>query len=317
MSTPKPPPLPEGYRLPAEITQFTAVDVPSLAALLEVEAEFLADVATNAEESYHRFPLSKGNGRKRWIEAPSKKLKFIQKRILEILLYTRPAHPAAHGFVPNRSIVTNARPHVGKKWVVNFDIKDFFPSTKASKVLSILTAYPDFSNAEYGALLKIVCRGGALPQGAPTSPHLANLAMWDADIELWRYANQHQLAYTRYADDLTFSGTHIPSDLFPFLKEILKNYGYRLAPGKSKWLGQHKRQMVTGLVVNEKLNLPRPIRKRLRAIVHDIRTNGIDHALERSTMNMDQIVGRIAFQAMWDREVAHAQIMELADALGL
>ena len=94
MSTPKPPPLPEGYRLPAEITQFTAADVPSLAALLDVEAEFLADVATNAEESYHRFPLSKGNGRKRWIEAPSKKLKFIQKRILELKFLNHQKKPS-------------------------------------------------------------------------------------------------------------------------------------------------------------------------------------------------------------------------------
>ena len=200
---------------------------------------------------------------------------------------------------------------------VPFDLKDFFPSTKEAATLKILTQYRGYSSAEYGAMLRLVCRNGSLPQGAPTSPHLANLAMWDADVDLWRYAHEHQITYTRYADDLTFSGDILPENLLDFLKQVLTKNGYRLAPGKSKWLGQHKRQMVTGLVVNEKLNLPRPIRKRLRAIVHDIRTNGIDHALERSTMNLDQIVGRIAFQAMWDRETAQQQIFELADAIGL
>ena len=313
------PPPPSSDAVQSEATQasFAANEVHQLATALDIESAVLAKTASEATDCYHRFPLSKGNGRKRWIEAPSPELKFIQKRLLEKVLYQRPPHPAAHGFVPNRSIVTNARPHIGRKWVANFDIKDFFPSTKAGTVLTILEQYSGHSPTEHTAMLHLVCRNGCLPQGAPTSPHLANLAMWNADVALWRYSNQHNITYTRYADDLTFSGDVLPDSLFDFLKQVLADNQYRLAPGKSKWLGQHKRQMVTGLVVNEKLNLPRPIRKRLRAIVHDIKTNGIEQALERSTMNLNQIVGRIAFQAMWDRETAREQILELADAIGL
>jgi RNA-directed DNA polymerase len=312
-----PPPLPNNFKTPLEYSTFNEDELIHLSNVLDVKTSVLAEISSIAPTCYHRFPLSKGNGLYRWIEAPSPQLKSIQKKILTKLLYTRPAHPVAHGFVPNRSIVTNARPHIGKKWVANFDIKNFFPSTKTTTVLTTLAKYPGFNNAEYGALLQLVCRNGSLPQGAPTSPHLANLAMWEADVKLWGYAKDHTLTYTRYADDLTFSGEHIPDNLLDFLCETLQQSDYYLAPGKSKWLGRHKRQMVTGLVVNEKLNLPRPMRKKLRAIIHDIKIHGLDTALERSTLNLDQLIGQISFQAMWDHQTAKKQIIELAAAIGI
>ena len=98
--------------------------------ILQLPLEQLFELAEHAEGNYVRFPLDKGNGKKRWIEAPKKDLKHLQTQILHKVLYKKPPHPVAHGFVPNRSIVTNAKPHVGQNWVVNFDIKDFFPSTK-------------------------------------------------------------------------------------------------------------------------------------------------------------------------------------------
>ena len=141
--------------------------------------------------------------------------------------------------------------------------------------------------------------------------------MWEADTLLLKYATQNKLAYTRYADDLSFSGSKIPSELQETIANTILPLGYKLAYHKSKILGQHKRQMVTGLVVNEKLNLPRPLRKRLRAIIHDIKTNGFEAAMNRSQMDMDQLIGRISIQAMWDKDRAYSQIEELAKALGL
>ena len=277
----------------------------------------LEAISAKVDQYYYIFPISKGKTKKRWINAPRKELKHIQSQILHQILYQAPVHHVAHGFVPNRSIVTNARPHIGQKWVANFDIHSFFPSTKTTAVYNTIQRHFSFSEEKTTLITKLCTKAGELPQGAPTSPHIANLVMWDADTQLETYATDNALVYTRYADDLTFSGSDIPPSIRNDIAAIINKYGYSLAHHKSKILGQHKRQMVTGLVVNEKLNLPRPIRKRLRAIVHDIQSNGAQHALSRSTMNLEQIIGRIALQYMWDRDQAEAQLMELAYALQL
>ena len=283
--------------------------------ILELPLATLHDIAAQAQQSYIRFPIDKGNGKKRWIEAPKKELKMVQNRLLHRIFYQRPAHPVAHGFVPHRSIVSNAQPHVGKKWVVNFDLNNFFPSTKAPLVKEVLKRYQRFSDEELDIILQICCRNEALPQGAPTSPHLANLALWDFDMTLWKYCLDNQLQYTRYADDLTFSGPQVPKDLREQVVTELKKFGFRLAKGKSSYRGQHRRQIVTGLVVNEKINLPREKRKKLRAILHDIQQNGIQKALERSSLELDQLIGHISLQSMWDEEAAQKQMTELFDSL--
>lgn len=282
--------------------------------LTEIELE---DVLKNMEALYYVFPISKGGKRKRWISAPRKKLKDIQTAILFKLLYQQNVHHCAHGFVPRRSIVTNARPHLQQQWVANFDIHSFFPSTKESAIRKVFYRYFNLSEHFIDQLILLCTRNGELPQGAPTSPCIANLVMYDADCIIQDYAEENNLVYTRYADDLTLSGNVIPRSIQKDIQDILTPFGYELAHHKSKILGQHKRQMVTGLVVNEKINLPRPIRKQLRAIIHDIGKHGIEHALARSDFNMEQIIGRISLQAMWDKEAAHNQILELAQALDL
>ena len=284
---------------------------------LKLSVLHLEEYAQNIESWYYIFPISKGNQKKRWISAPKKELKHIQNVFLNGFLYKAKAHNCAHGFVPKRSIVTNARPHVQKKWVANFDIHSFFPSTKKTAIRATIQKRFNFSESLTSLLCNVLTLKGELPQGAPTSPHLANLVMWDADTKLEHFARENQLTYTRYADDLTFSGDRIPATIQQKIRDILAPFGYKLAYQKSKVLGQHKRQMVTGLVVNEKINLPRPLRKRLRAIIHDIKKNGVEHALHRSKLNFDQLLGHISLQHMWDPQQAEEQILELAEALQL
>ena len=245
-----------------------------IATLTRKSVEELQDLISNIQASYRIYRLSKGNGKFRIIKAPSDELKEIQNRLLHELFYTVMPHDVAHGFVPNRSILTNAEPHVGQRIVANFDITDFFPSTKQKMVKAVLKRHYNLSDADGKLVAGLCCLHGELPQGAPTSPHLANLAMWDADVRLLELSNEHNLNYTRYADDMTFSGEWTPEGLPKLVGQIIKDYGYRLAPHKIKFYGQHRRQMVTGLVVNQKINIPREIRKRLRAILHDMETNG-------------------------------------------
>ncbi len=286
--------------------------IDNLARILDVSPADLRAAADAAPASYQRYSLPKPDGRRRWITAPVSELKALQRRLLEKVLYTRPAHPAAHGFVPGRSIVTNARCHLRQRWIAGFDISGFFPGTRSEAVRRVLDGYPELAGAAGSLALRLVCLEDALPQGAPTSPHLANRVMIDCDVALSRGATREGLIYTRYADDLTFSGPSLPKDLTRQVRAVLAGAGYRLAERKTRRIGAHRCQMVTGLVVNDRLGLPRPLRRRLRAVLHDARTRGIDAALARSDdLSWDRLHGLLALQAMWDRRAARQALEEL------
>ena len=226
-------------------------------------------------------------------------LKRVQRRLLERFLYEARPHAAVHGFYPGRSILTNASSHAGKAWVLSCDLKDFFPSTKEPVVEAVLKCFHSFGDEARSAVLRLVCRRGALPQGAPTSPHLANLAFFDGDEELFELADEHGLAYTRYADDMTFSGDSLPADLEERIEKIVGQTGYRLAKGKTKRMGRHQCQKVTGLVVNDGVKLPRSQRRRLRAIRRDLDTKGLDVTLARSGYrSASELAGHLAFERM-------------------
>jgi len=289
----------------------TEIQPLNLSALTTHTAVELQDLVDNIQSCYHIYKISKGNGKFRVIKAPNDELKEIQNRLLREVFYTVMPHDVAHGFVPERSILSNAKPHVGHRMVANFDITDFFPSTKQKMVKAVLQRYYQMDQSTAVLVAGLCCLHGELPQGAPTSPHLANLAMWDADVRLLEMADEHNLNYTRYADDMTFSGGWTPDGLPKMVGQIIKEYGYRLAPHKIQFYGQHKRQMVTGLVVNEKINIPRKTRKRLRAILHDMEKNGVEQALERCTWNEDQIQGFFSLQMMWDKDNARLQMENL------
>lgn len=252
-----------------------------------------------AERSYHRYPQRSRKRRPRWIDAPKPLLKRTQRRLLEKFLYETPPHAAAHGFFPGRSILTNGREHTRKAWVLSLDLKNFFPSTKRSMVEAVLKRFYSFDAKAREAVLRLTCLRGALPQGAPTSPHLANLAFSDGDEELERLAKEHDLVYTRYADDLTLSGDSLPDDLEARIEETVATIGYRLAKEKTKRMGRHQCQKVTGLVVNDGVKLPRIQRRRLRAIRRDLKTKGADWALARSGYrSASELAGHLAFERM-------------------
>ncbi len=274
-------------------------DRDDLASLLGMNEDRLTQLAGEAEKLYVRFPLKTRRGRPRWIEAPKPFLKLVQRRLLDRLLYEVPPHSAAHGFYPELSIVTNAQTHVRSDWVISFDLKDFFPTTDMEKVRQVLSKYYALEGNTLDTILRLTCRGGSLPQGAPTSPHLANLAFFDGDEWLANLAKQHKLSYTRYADDMTFSGNGLPDGFEDLVGQIVRRTGYRLAGEKTKRMGRHQCQKVTGLVVNEGVRLPRNQRRRLRAIRRDIETKGIESALALGGFDsFCELKGHLAFERM-------------------
>lgn len=247
---------------------------------------------TEEPPHYTAFAVPKRSGGYRILYAPKPKLKAAQHWIRREILAKTFAEDPAHGFVSGRSIHTNAKPHAGKDIVVTLDIQNFFPSITYRRVRGI------FQSLGYGQEaaipLAMLCtvkpgekvrklvgqRHRMLPQGAPTSPALANLACRHLDARLAGLAAKFGCAYTRYADDLTFSGDaafeKTLKRFLPLLHRIVKAEGFNLKNGKTHFARRGARQEVTGLVVNDRPSVPRRYRRRLRAILHNARTTGLD-----------------------------------------
>lgn len=221
---------------------------------------------------YQKFVIPKRRpGEYRTIYAPNVELNGRLKEMLAKWYRYTPS-PFAHGFVPGRNIVTNAGPHVGKKIVISIDIKDFFPSIELNAFVDVMTKLEiDVDSDKLRLCFVPIGNEWVLPQGFPTSPHLSNLFLKDFDWRLARYIRRQysDADYTRYADDLTISAND--DNICTVIKVIecyLKHYGLSINRRKLKIMRRHRRQNVCGIVVNDKIHLPREYRKRLRAMKH-------------------------------------------------
>jgi retron-type reverse transcriptase len=248
------------------------------------------------DHHYQTHPLPKKSGGSRVVTVPDAPLKRLQRRILRNGFDEVFIHPSAHGFKRGCSILTNATPHVGKSCVVNVDVESFFPSTRYPLILKACSHLLDgrLSEGARHVVADICSYKGGLPTGAPTSPAIANLVLRPADASLTKAATDNGITYTRYADDLTFSGDTNAIKILPFAKRILAQLGYQLKEKKTNIFRRGRRQMVTGLVVNEKTNLPRGMRRRLRAAVHQMTKDGNPH-WQGQPMSSHELLGRLAF----------------------
>jgi hypothetical protein len=266
--------------------------------------------------AYQIFTIPKRSGGARKIAAPAAPLKALQKKILRKLLARLKIHEAVHGFERGHSIVTHARPHAKKAVVVHMDIKDFFPSTAVKRVRDYFRRIGWNSQAAE-LLTKLCTHDGGLPQGAPTSPRLSNLVNYRLDVRLAALAAKmgtpapedapkgdpdaplHPLLiiYTRYADDLTFSFSVDYRDavgaVIHMTKQIVADEGYQLHQNKKlRIMRRGDLQLVTGLVVNDGVRLPRAVRRRLRAVRHHISTG------KPATLTPVQLAGWDSLQEM-------------------
>ncbi len=246
---------------------------------------------------YHFHWVKKKTAGYRLIEAPKALLKFAQTQILRGILDRVPAHPAAHGFVKQRSIRSNAAPHLKSAWVMKLDLSNFYPSVTFSRVVAIFRAlgYSREVSIWLGRLTTSTIPSNLaspdrrentvwpyrlrhLPQGAPTSPAIANLSAFSLDVRLNGLAAKYHARYTRYADDLTLSGKgkSIPAlrEIIPMAEWIVRNERFHLNRGKRRVLKQHQRQSVTGIVVNQKLGVGRAEFDQLKAILTNCNRQG-------------------------------------------
>ncbi len=238
---------------------------------------------------YVEFSIPKAKGGTRLISAPRAPLKKLQRRILDEILAKLPTHSASHGFVRGRSVVSNAKPHVGAGLVLKMDLRDFFPTIHYRRVCGLFLRIG--YSAEVAALLAGLCthRGklsdgyvlwpGVLPQGAPTSPAIANLLCRRLDARLTGLARGLGGVYTRYADDLTFSFQAVPDKGIGrfawWVDQVCQQEGFIENAGKRRVLRPQNQQRITGIVVNSGLHIPRAARHRFRALLHNVRHDGL------------------------------------------
>jgi len=272
-------------------------DVSDVARMLDVSREEWDDAL--ARSRYRLRCVRKSSGGVRLIEIPSEALRVLQRRALHRLLDRVPVHDAAHGFVRGRSVHTHAAAHVGRDIVIRLDLKDFFPSISGARVFLFFRSLG--YNVRVANALTALCvawqtrrslRDGLktlatttdinallprysvahVPQGAPTSPALANLCARSLDVRLDAWAKSFGATYTRYADDLVFSGdAALAKSWRAFIataRVIIAEEGWELNVQKTRVMRRSVRQAFTGLVVNSRVNVSREEYDALKASVH-------------------------------------------------
>lgn len=303
----------------------TASDV---ADLLEVPRGYLVHIlyAERAKYPYRRFTIRKKSGKPRTISAPPKPIKSLQSKLNKILQLVYPPKPPVHGFLPGRSILSNARTHVRKRYLLNIDLEDFFPCIHFGRVQGMFMKSPyNIPRPAATALAQICCDNRVLPQGAPTSPIVSNMVCAKLDGQLMALAKRHRCTYTRYCDDITFStGTRrFPAALASVGKEsltlgdelvsIIEGNPFRVNSSKTRMQVPQQHQEVTGLTVNVFPNVPRKFVRQVRAMLHargkyglDLAQHDFDQKYDRRQRNpadsrpsFDQVLlGKLAFIKM-------------------
>lgn len=262
---------------------------------------------TKFDHLYTKFEIPKKSGKTRLISAPTEGLKRLQKSILLKLLNPIGAHESAFGFLPNKSIIDNASPHVGRQIVINIDIKNCFPNVAWQLVLSALKRdlSTQLSDKSISFLVDICTSSGSLPIGSPASPALLNRVLVNTDKILTQQAYLKNCTYTRYADDLTFSGDEKTLQLIGIAKSVLSRIGLQIDPVKTNIFRSGRRQICTGLVVNDKVSVPRNIRRRIRAAIHSLENEKKLH-WNGDQMSTSSLRGRIEFVKMVSPETGSA-----------
>ncbi|WP_251389035.1 reverse transcriptase family protein [Mediterraneibacter agrestimuris] len=254
----------------------------------EKELAYLYAVSNHTENHYHQVQIPKRKGGMRHLCVPDDLLCTIQRNILRNVLCEFSPSAYAAAYKKKTSVLYNARPHVGAKQIVKLDIKDFFENISYS--LAYQHAFPatHFPPPIRRILTELCCFRDYLPQGAPTSPAISNLVMKPFDEYMGEWCKERDVCYSRYCDDLTFSGEKMNAkELIGKVRGFLHAYGFELNNKKTRILKQNVRQSVTGIVVNEKPQVSREYRRNLRQELYYCRKFGVESHLRRKYAECD------------------------------
>lgn len=285
---------------------------------------------------YKQFVIKKRDGSARVIAEPRNRLKVIQQKVLRFLTERAgPFKPVVHGFVPNRSILTNAQMHCTPKnhHIFNIDLKDFFPSITFFRVRGVLRKHPFNFSHEVATVIAHICTlDGTLPQGAPTSPFLSNLVCRSMDRDLTDLARRNLARYTRYADDMTFSFPVRKTSRLPAavcivdddghlhvgaeLQDLITNkHHFTINPAKSRLSDRGRRMEVTGLTINQFPNVPRVFIDRIRGALHAWEKYGYEAADKQWNDRVTNAVTGAYEKKPWKRQTRRGKTPELKNVL--
>jgi RNA-directed DNA polymerase len=290
---------------------------------------FAAHRLQETHAHYVTFTIPKRDGSPRLIHAPKRRLKAVLRKLNAELVSRLPVSSHAHGFIVGRSIATNAALHVGRKVVLKFDIADCFPSLHYGRVRGMLIAL-GFGYPVAASLATLMTEPPRQPvgvggkryltpvgprvcvQGAPTSPGLCNAILMRLDRRLAGLAAKHGFNFTRYADDLTFSGDDAAkvNELMRSVRRIVTSEGFRLNDAKTRVMRQGGRQTVAGVVVNEMAGLSRQERRRLRAEIHHLNLNPPANNDEAKALRR-QLAGKLSYLRMLSPRQAEPLLRQL------
>ena len=276
-------------------------ELSSLEQDLGISAKTLYAVSNNLGKHYRKVSLPKKSGGFRNLSVPDEVLKSIQKRIVDLLLIHMLVSRYAKAYRFGSSTLRNAKHHVGNRVVLKLDILHFFDSIRYSTVKD--NVFPEEIYAEpLRILLTMLCyHKDALPQGAPSSPAITNIILYEFDEQVGQWCQDRGIAYTRYCDDMTFSGDFDPAEVIRFVRLELKKMGFLLNEQKTRIQRPGQQQTVTGIVVNEKLSIPADYRRKLWQELYYCRKFGIQEHLQRIGLEVTedtyrmQLLGKVNY----------------------
>lgn len=259
--------------------------------------------------NYHTVIIHRGRGhRNRKLSVPNSFLKMVQRRILEHYLYNLDVSAFSTAYCRGKSLLDNASPHIGKEYIVKLDISHFFDNIDDDMVFMIMRQL-GLTMPATSMLTNLCVHNGRLPQGAPTSPYIANLVMKHFDEKLGVWCAENNITYTRYCDDITLSGTKKAiesSHPIGKIRRMLYRIEFNLNEKKTVFASSSQQQKVTGIVVNEKPQISREMRRAIRQEVYYCAKFGVTESLKRNGLNISakeyhhSLLGRISFALQVD-----------------
>ena len=241
-------------------------------------------ISNNVENNYKVFKIRKRNGKYRTIYEPNSILKHMQKQILNNVLYDIKVSEYAKAYKKGTSLKDNALVHTNKKIILKLDIEDFFDNISFTNIYNKCFNVEKFPKKIGVLFTTLVTYEGYLPQGAPTSAYISNIVMKDFDESIGNYCSENNIDYTRYSDDMTFSGDFNPSEIIKIVRKNLYKLGLKLNNDKIHIVKNSSSQNVTGIVVNEKVQLSSKYRKKIRQEIYYIKKYGLESHIKRINM---------------------------------
>lgn len=270
-----------------------------LSVILGIKYPVFQKMINSPESFYYSFKIQKRKGGFREINAPYPLMRYVQQWILTQILQKITLHKNAFAYREGVSIVDNAKRHLGNNFLLKVDLKDFFPSIEKKRVIAIFQNLGYTNKLSY-FLATLCCYKGVLPQGACTSPHISNIILKGLDVTLTDLSNKRQICYSRYADDMTFSGKVLSKKFIDEIRPLINAKGFSLNDDKTLFLTKEKKQIVTGVAINNnKLRLPKSKRRILKQEYYYISKYGLETHLKNRGIEdpiyLARLIGKFQF----------------------